>query len=111
MSNDTIGFFPRPRTRETTIYDPYRGEYVNIDVSGGVGGIGLLVSCEYQEGGYQFRLSPYFSSSGNKAKINTDKKPKIVSAYSSLSISVLDRPLKDIVAEINKSKSKKKRRD
>lgn len=101
-----IGFIPQPKAKESTIYDRYLGKNVNIDVAGGVGGTGTLRYCEFRDGGYQFRLSPYFSSSGNKVEITTSEEPKTVSAYASLSISVLTRPLEEIVAEINKKKKK-----
>ncbi len=103
----TIGFLQRPRARESTPYDHFRGQEVKVDVSGLSGEAGRLADVYYDHGNLVLELSPHVYFGPGQAKMVDSMQPVIIGPGSSSTIS--PQNLEELVKEINKAKAKKRR--
>ena len=91
--------FNRDKNPHETIYHDYIGKSVRIDVAGGVGGTGVIKSCNPHNYGHLIHLSPYVFYANNIPRIISDEEVMINTNGNPVSIYPIGKSLDDFVKE------------
>jgi len=96
---NSFGFKSDRENPHKTIYHDYIEKPVRIDVAGGIGGTGVMKSCNPHNYGHLIYLSPYIFYLNNIPNIISKEEVIINTNGNPVSIYPLGKSLKDFVEE------------
>ncbi len=108
---NNFGFKPNQKNPHETIYHDYIEKPVRVDVAGGIGGTGIMKTCNPHNNGHLIYLSPFVFHANDNPRIIFDKEVLINTNGNPVSIYPLGKSLEKFVEETKEHIAKMTNKD